>query len=182
MVTWLHWRLALFLALGNEDTGNWTELWEFVKEIHPSVNAPTITILTDQDKGSITAISKTLPEAHLFHCSYHRRQNIIKACGGHGKTALTALWMYNLLCGSNSLSQLHATQEKYYPQMHPTDHHYLTKIDDKMQFPAARCSMGPNICMYGNSASSGVESMNNANDLARQKAAVRAPQGARAYP
>ena len=32
--------------------------------------------------------------------------------------------------------------------------------------------MGPNICMHGHSASSGAESMNNANDLARQKAAV----------
>jgi hypothetical protein len=56
--------------------------------------------------------------------------------------------------------------------MHPTDLHYLTKIDDKMQYPAARCSMGANICMYGHSASSGAESMKNANDLARQKAAV----------
>jgi hypothetical protein len=54
-----------------------------------------------------------------------------------------------------------ATQEKYYTQMHPTDHHYL------MQYPAARCSMGTNVCKYGHSASSGAESMNNANDLAR---------------
>ena len=80
--------------------------------------------------------------------------------------------MYNLLCGSNSLSQLNSTQDKYYPSMHPTDHHYLSKIDDRMQYPAARCSMGPNICMYGHSASSGAESMNNANNLARMKAAV----------
>jgi hypothetical protein len=41
-----------------------------------------------------------------------------------------------------------------------------------MQYPAARCSMGPNVCMYGHSASSDAKSMNNANDLARQKAAV----------
>jgi hypothetical protein len=164
--------VAFGIVFGNEDTSNWTKFWEFVKKIHPSVNAPTITILTDQDKGSIAAISKVLPEAHQFHCSYHRRQNIIKACGCHAQTALSALWMYNLLCGLYSLSQLHATQHKYYHQMHPTDHHYLTKIDDNMQFPAARCSMGPNICMHGHSASSGAESMNNANDLARQKAAV----------
>jgi hypothetical protein len=164
--------VAFGIVFGNKDKANWTKFWEFVKEIHPSVNALTITILTDQDKGSIAAISKAVPEAHQFHCSYHRRQNIIKACGGHAQTALSALWMYNLLCGSNSLSQLRATQEKYYHQMHPTDHHYLTKIDDNMQFPGARCSMGPNICMHGHSASSGAESMNNANDLARQKAAV----------
>ena len=63
-----------------------------MKEIHPSVNAPTIPILTDQDKGSITAKSATLPEMHQFHRSYHRHQNIIKACaGGDRKTPLTAL-------------------------------------------------------------------------------------------
>jgi hypothetical protein len=157
---------------GNKDTGNWTKFWEFVKEIHPSVNDLKTTILTDQDKGSTAAISAIMPEAHQFHCSYHHHQNIIKACGGHGQTPLTALWMCNLLCGSNSLSQLNYTPKKYYPQMHPTDHHYLTKFDDRMQYPAARYSMGPNICMYGHSASSGAESMNNANDLARQKAAV----------
>jgi hypothetical protein len=164
--------LAFGIMFGNEDTGNWTKLWEFVKEIHPSVNALRTTILTDQDKGSTAAISEIMPEAHQFHCSYHRRQNIIKNCGGHGQTPLTALWMYNLLCGSNNMSQLESTQKTYYPKMHPTDRHYLTKIDDRMQYPAARCSMGPNICMYGHSASSGVESMNNANDLARKKAAV----------
>ena len=74
--------LAFGIMFGNEDTGIWTKFWEFVKEIHPSVNAPTITILTFQDKGLIAAISKTLPEAHQFHCSYHRCQNIIKACRG----------------------------------------------------------------------------------------------------
>ena len=83
--------LAFGIMFGNKDTGNWTKFWEFVKEIHPSVNSQTITILTDQDKGSIAAISDTLPEAHQFHCSYHRHQNIIKACGGHGQTPFTAL-------------------------------------------------------------------------------------------
>ena len=84
--------LAFGIMFGNKDTGNWTKFWEFVKEIYPSVNAPTTTFLTDQDKGSIAAISAIMPEAHQFHCSYHRRQNIIKACaGGNGKTPLTAL-------------------------------------------------------------------------------------------
>ena len=100
-------------------------------------------MLTDQDKGSITAISATLPEAHQFHCSYHRHQYIIKACGGHGQTPLTALWMYNLRCGSNSLSQLNATSKKFYPQVHPSDLHYLTKLDDRVQYPAARCAIQP---------------------------------------
>jgi len=52
--------LAFGIMFGNEDTGNWTKFWEFVKEIHPSVNTPTTTILADQDKGSIAAISLDL--------------------------------------------------------------------------------------------------------------------------
>jgi hypothetical protein len=48
-------------------------------------------------------------------------------------------------------------------ELNPTDQHYLTKIDETKQYPAARCAMGPGICMYGKSASSGIESMNRAN-------------------
>jgi hypothetical protein len=40
------------------------------------------------------------------------------------------------------------------------------------QYAAARCEMGDDICMYGRSASSGVESMNRANKLVRLKTSV----------
>jgi hypothetical protein len=80
--------------------------------------------------------------------------------------------MYNLLCGCDSVAQLEWNKEKYYPQMHPLALNYLTKLEDKCQYPAARCSMGDPICMYGKSASLGVESMNRANNLARQRTAV----------
>jgi hypothetical protein len=56
--------------------------------------------------------------------------------------------------------------------MHPTDHHYLFNIANEMQFPAARCAQSNSICMYGKSASSGVESMKRANDDIPQKTAV----------
>ena len=56
--------------------------------------------------------------------------------------------------------------------MHPTDSFYLQRLPDELQYPAARCAMNNAVCMYGKSASSGVESMNNANQLARQKTAV----------
>jgi hypothetical protein len=39
-------------------------------------------------------------------------------------------------------------------------------------YPAARCAMGNNICMFSKSASSGLESMNKANQLAQQRTAV----------
>jgi hypothetical protein len=56
--------------------------------------------------------------------------------------------------------------------MHPSALNYLTKLEDKCQYPAARYAMGDTICMYSKSASLGVESMNKANSLARQRTAV----------
>jgi hypothetical protein len=56
--------------------------------------------------------------------------------------------------------------------MHPSALNYLTKLEDKCQYPAGRCSMGDTICMYSESASLGVESMNRANNLARQRTAA----------
>jgi hypothetical protein len=80
--------------------------------------------------------------------------------------------MYNLLSSCNSVKQLENNKAKYYNRMHPTDHHYLTKLPDRSQYPAARCAMGNNICMYSKLASSGVESINKANQLAQQRTAV----------
>ncbi len=134
-----------------------------MKKVHPCIDGPTKTILTDQDKGSIEAIEERLPQAAQFHCSLHPRQNIIKKCGGgKGCTPLTALWMYNLLSSCNSVKQLKNNKSKYYDKMHPTNLHYLTKFPDRSQYPAARCAMGDNICMFSKLASSGVESMNKA--------------------
>ncbi len=56
--------------------------------------------------------------------------------------------------------------------MHPTDHHYLFRISEEMQFPATRCAQSNSVCMYGKKASSGVEAMNRANEDIRQKTAV----------
>ena len=49
---------------------------------------------------------------------------------------------------------------------------YLNALNDEEQFPAAQCHMAhdslPDICMYGKTASSGVESMNQANNDVRR--------------
>ena len=165
--------LAFGILFGNEDTKNWAAFWNFVLSVHPSIDSPKITILTDQDKGGIAAVAQELPSAAQFHCSFHRRQNILKTLGGgKGATPGSALWLYNILSGCHSVAQLEAAKAKYYPDMHPTSLKYLTKLDDKHQYPAARCAMGDDICMYSKSASSGVESMNRANSVARNRAAV----------
>ncbi len=85
--------LAFGLLFGNKNTENWAKFWRFLKKVHPCVDVPAKTIVTDQDKGSTAAIEEQVPQAAQFHCSFHHRQNIIKECEG-GKGLL--LWRH---CG-----------------------------------------------------------------------------------
>jgi hypothetical protein len=167
--------LAYGIFFGNEDKENWSRFWAFVKRAHPIINTEGKTIITDQDKGSIAAVKEIIPIAAQFMCSYHRRQNIIKKCGGgSGKKPLSCLWMFNLLSSCCTVHQIEILKEKYLENMYPTDRHYLLSIPDESQFRAARCAMTSNAQMNGESASSGVESMNRANMNVRQKTAVDA--------
>jgi len=167
--------LAYAILFGNEDKANWSRFWAFLKNNHPTINQVTKTILTDQDKGSIEAVKEIIPDAKQFICSYHRRCNIIKTCGGgNGKKPFTALWMYNLLGSCGTVEHIAILKDKYLDSMYPTDRHYLEKLPDEVQYRAARCKLHEDVCMFGSSASSGVESMNNANMAIRQKTAVDA--------
>ena len=60
--------------------------------------------------------------------------------------------------------------------MKPAHAAYLESLQDDQQFPGARCNKShentPDVYMYGLTASSGVESMNRANDDAKGKNAV----------
>jgi hypothetical protein len=106
--------LAFGLLFGNKNTEYWSKFWMFVKKVHPCIDGPTKTIVTDQDKGSIAAIQEQVPQAAQFHCLFHCPQNIIKKCGGgKGCTPLMALWMYNLLSSCNSVKQLENNETKY---------------------------------------------------------------------
>ncbi len=116
--------LALGLLFGNDDTKNWSKFWSYVKKIHPCIDSPEVSILTDQYKGSIAAVEKEVKQAAQFICSFHFRQNIIKTLGGgKGSTPLTALWMYNLLCGCDSVAQLKRTRQD---TTHKCIHRHLT--------------------------------------------------------
>ncbi len=70
--------LGFAILFDNKDKNNWTTFWKFIKNTHPIVNLNNKTIITDQDKGIIATINEFIPEAAVFHCSFHRRQNIIK--------------------------------------------------------------------------------------------------------
>ena len=117
---------------------------------------------------------RRFPQAAHFHCSWHRRQNIIKTCGGSADLPGSALWLFNLLSNCKTLNSIKYYSEKYESTLHPTDAYYLSKLPNEMQYPAARCSMGEDVYMYNLSASSGSESMNRANMPIRREAAVNA--------
>jgi hypothetical protein len=164
--------LGFALLFGNEDEHSWTQFWNFIKKTHPTINQSKYTIITNQDKGSLSAMEEVVPLVGRFLCSFHRQQNIMK-------NAMVELVKDHCpLCGC-TISLLVASQSHHYqPQkkdkekMHPTDNHYLFRIPEEMQFPAARCAQGNSVCMYGKSVSLGVELMNRANEDIRQKTAV----------
>ena len=88
-----------------------------------------VTIITDQDKGQMNAIEDWMPEAGHFHCSHHRRGNIIKnRGGGGGKIKYSALWMYNKLMGCRTVDQIQATKDSCFPHMDHKDIAYLNKL------------------------------------------------------
>ncbi len=76
----------------------------------------------------------------------------------------------------NSIAAVRFLRSKYVNQMKPAHLAYLNLVPDNQQLPAVLCSMATeldgDICMYGKSASSGVESMNRANDDIRRQTAV----------
>jgi hypothetical protein len=67
---------------GNENGASRKEFWCFIVRTHPSINRADVTIVTDQDKGSMGAIEELVLAVGHFICSWHCRKNIIKQCGG----------------------------------------------------------------------------------------------------
>ncbi len=59
------------ILFGNENKSNWQKVFKFARDLHPSLNMNDVTILSDQDKGSIPALLAELPNAFNFHCSFH---------------------------------------------------------------------------------------------------------------
>ena len=165
--------VAFAIIFGNESTSTWRQFWKYCLELHPTIDSEDVTIITDQDKGQKNAISHCLQSVGHFHCSYHRRQNIIKMCGGGGgKIAHSALWMYNKLMKCKNVEQLQYNKDKHCPHMSNKDLYYLNSLEDESQYPAARCAMDPSIFMYSRSSSGTAESMNRANKEMRSRTAV----------
>jgi hypothetical protein len=66
------------IHFGNESKEDWEIFWNFVKHTHASLDDYKNTLITNQAKGLVELIYQVLSAVGHFHCSYHRRQNILK--------------------------------------------------------------------------------------------------------
>ena len=166
--------VAFAIVFGNEDGTSWSSFWKYVIALHPSINAGHITIITDQDKGQMTAIAETLSEVGQFHCFHHQRNNIIKYCGGGGgKTKFTALWCYQAMLNCRTIKQIEAFKAENFKFVKARDLKYLCKLVNTSLYPAARCAMRDDIYLFHLQASAGAaERMNAVNYAMRQRCAV----------
>ncbi len=126
------------LLFRNEDKQSWTRFWNFIKKTHPTINQSKYTIITNQDKGSLSAMEEIIPLAGRFLCSFHCRQKIMKKfSGGTGQRPLFAMWMYNLLMGCSQLHhfqpQENGTRKRCTPQTATTSLKLQKKCNSQPQ-------------------------------------------------
>ncbi len=69
-------------------------------------------------------------------------------------------------------AKINSTRNMYVKHMSAKDLQYLNTIEDKAQYPGARCAMEEGIYMYQQSALSAVELMNAANKEMHARTAV----------
>jgi hypothetical protein len=144
------------------------KFWQFAKGVHPCLNTPQTTIITDQAKVSVEAICKDHSSQKKSYCLFHCCQNIAKFVKG-GKGKYSCLWMYNLLMKASLMESF--TRLKFEHSAHMADKalHYLNAVNDDEQYPTA---ISKDVYMYQRSSSSAVKSMNRANMAVQEKTAV----------
>ena len=117
--------IAMGIIFGNENKKGWGMFWKFAVKLHPCLNNPDITIITDQDKGSISAIQEFVPNAHHFHCSWHRKGNVLKNCKG-GKKIHGGWWYFNQLIKCNTIHEIEQCCDDYLDKI---PNHAITHIN-----------------------------------------------------
>jgi len=150
------------LIFGNENGASWKEFWRFIARMHPSKNRGDVTLITDQDKGSMGAIKEVMPSVGHFFCSWHRCKNTIKHHGGaSGRVPFSPLWVYNKLVECRLVEHFNKVHDQYFTLMESRDLQYLNNILEHAQYPVMRCKQGP--YMYHRQTSQDSEVMNVAN-------------------
>ncbi len=97
--------IAFAFFFGNGDTEGWHKFWKFAITLHPQLNATEKTIITDQNAGCIAAVTKYLPLATHFYCSWHQKGNILKKCIG-GKKKFSGWWLFHNLVNCVNIEQI----------------------------------------------------------------------------
>ncbi len=121
--------VAFEILFGNEDKEGWMDFGDFDKSVHPSIDETRVTIITGQAKGLTQSIAEVLPSTGHFHCSYHRRQNIIKFVRG-GTQKYSCLWLYNKLMKANTQCKIEKIKHKHVPFMNDKALKYLNAVSD----------------------------------------------------
>ncbi len=86
-----------------------------------------------------------------------------------GRKLYLGFWNFKQLVGCLTTNEIQCTKDKYQDKVSAKVLTYVNRLADTAQYPAARCGMGEDIVMYGQSASSGNKSMNRANNCAHQE-------------
>jgi hypothetical protein len=163
--------VAFGIVFGNEDKSGWVDFWKFAKKIHPALNTPETTIITNWEKGSIEVMEEVLQLAVNFFHSFHRKKNIATFVkGGQGKYSFH--WFYQQLLNCSLPDTLTKLCVDHSAHINDNALRYINLVLDHQQFLAASCALGDNICMYQLLSQSTAESMNYANLAVRERTAV----------
>jgi hypothetical protein len=104
-------------------------------------------------------------------CSFHRKKNIATFVKGE-QEKYSCHWFYQQLLDCSLPNTLTKLCFDHSAHINNNALRYINLVPDHQQFPAARCAMGDNICMYQRSSQSTAESMNYANLAVRKRTAV----------
>jgi hypothetical protein len=66
LLTVMPFLLLFGIIFGNEDKDGWERFWKFASTRHPCLNHARVTIINDQQKGSIEAMSEVVSIADLL--------------------------------------------------------------------------------------------------------------------
>ena len=148
--------LAHAIIFGNEDKRAWKSFFSFVIEHYPQLNKSTTTIISDKDKGLLAGINSTLPCAAGFHCSLHRKKNIV------GKFRTLAGSLYTRAVCAVTIEDLEREKKKMDQLLSEKEKRAIFSVPDELQFPISRIVTGA--VMYGKSTNGMSEAMNSANE------------------
>ncbi len=162
-------RQPLGFCFGNEDKAGLLKFWNW--SVHPGLNDYRCTFITDQAKGLVESNKEALPDAGHFHCSYLRKKYTEEYVRG-GSQTYSFKWLCNKLMNTKTVSEIDAIKDESAKFMDVKALKPLNLLEDKKQYPAVTIAHGENIYKYQQSASSAVESMNNANKVARDRTVV----------